>query len=273
MSTLHTPQQNRSLAFTPNPSASHDPTSLFNAIGSGALASLHTLIIRRPYRAENAPAVVIGDAKLLPNSLPPRKLEIDANMSAGLVGAIFAAAGPGLPDMGILYGGTVKAAMRLLEENDYAWAPTLRSLKLGWKREYWDYSAQPLDPDLHALDALARLPALKSLALDPGEPDELVVRLLAVAEGGGLQSLDTLEIDKYGWHPSEGGVLLLLLWLKREAKKALRGEGEGALWDVRGLLRRDMNPSLKQITETHLAQLKEARTQIRKARAVGAVVV
>jgi hypothetical protein len=55
-------------------------------------------------------------------------------------------------------------------------------------------------------------------------------------------------------------VLLLLLWLKREAKKALQGEGGGALWDVKELLLREMDPCMKQIIETHLAQLKEART-------------
>ena len=68
-------------------------------------------------------------------------------------------------------------------------------------------------------------------------------------------------------------MLLLLLWLKREAKKALRGEGGRALWDVRGLHLDQVHASMKQIIETHLAQLEEARTQIHKARAAGGRVV
>ena len=53
----------------------------------------------------------------------------------------------------------------------------------------------------------------------------------------------------------------------------MRGEGKGFLWDVRGLFYWRMNPFMKQITETHLAQLKEARTQIRKVSAGAMVVV
>lgn len=90
-----------------------------------------------------------------------------------------------------------------------------------------DDGAQPLDADtaLHAIDALARLPALTSLVLQPCELDETVVRLLALAEGGGLQRLAKLQIWNFqpGW--TVGAMLLLLLWLKREAKKALQDEG------------------------------------------------
>ena len=172
----------------------------------------------------------------------------------------------------------MKTALRLLEENDYAWAPTLQSLLLYWQEgqeEYEDDGEPPLDLDTprHVVTALARLPALRSLFLVPYEPDEMLVRLLALAKGGGLQSLATLDMQRYGPVPTVGTVLLLLLWLKREAKKALQGEGEGCLWDVRGRPLDEKHASMEQITETHLLQLKEARTQIHKTRAGGAVMV
>ena len=64
--------------------------------------------------------------------------------------------------------------------------------------------------------------------------------------------------------PTPGAALLLLLWLKREAKKALQGEGKGLLWDVQG--------SFEQMIKAEFSQLKQARSQIRKAR-TGARVV
>ena len=225
---------------------------------------------------------MLGDVNLLPNSLPSlRTLSTSSALSAGLLGAIFAAAGPCLTDISITNGQAVKTALRLLEENDCAWAPTLQSLLLYWQEEQEEYEGDgelPLDLDTprHVVKALARLPALRSLELFPREPDELVVRLLALAEGGGLQSLATLMVDdECGPALTAGAVLLLLLWLKREAKKALEGEGKGALWDVKVMasLLDDMHPSIKQITETHLSQLKEAHTQISKARGEEVVVV
>ena len=119
--------------------------------------------------------------------------------------------------------------------------------------------------------------------MKPREHDELVVRLLALAEGGGLQSLTMLEFDSnlpagelqilatlgfQNWQSglTQGPMLLLLLWLKRQAKKALQADGEGVLWDVQGLRLNHMNPSMMQIADTALAQMKDARSQIRKAR-------
>lgn len=216
-------------------------------------------------------------ADILPNSLPSlHKLAIDAAMPAGLLGGILAAAGPGLHTLHITHGRTATAAMRLLEESAYVWAPALRSLSLHWGRAYYGYGAQPVDLDSPrcAIDALARLPALESLALHvhTREPDELVVRLLALAEAGGLSpSLATLHLDGREW--TAGAVLLLLLWLKRETKKALEGEGAGVLWEVKGLTSEHMHDSMKQITETHLFQLAQARKLIRKARAAAPGVV
>ena len=45
------------------------------------------------------------------------------------------------------------------------------------------------------VDALARLPALESLSLAPIEAEEMLVRPLALAEGGGLRSLATLYLS------------------------------------------------------------------------------
>lgn len=123
--------------------------------------------------------------------------------------------------------------------------------------------AQAWAPDApqHAASALARLPALKSLTLEPWEHDELLVRLLVVAEGGGLPCLKTLHLlNPYNMVLSEGAALLLLLWLKGEAKKALQGEGPGVMRQVTGLNMSGMHDSMKKITPHHLAGFKQART-------------
>lgn len=246
----------------PNPGAGYDPSSFFNAIGSGSLASLHTLEIARPYTVV---PIVLGDADLLPNSLPAlHSLSIDVLMPAGLLGGIFAAAGPNLSSLSITHGQTVSTALRLLEENDYPWLSSLKTLSLLWKGAHGDIDALPVDPDrpVQAIEALTRLPALKSLTLELREPDEIMVRLLVLAEGGGLQSLSKLDLYSHRPGITEGAVLLMLLWLKRETKKALLGEG-GVMWDVDGLHDHQIHDSMKQITETHLAQLKEARSRVR----------
>ena len=161
MGSGYAPRQNRSLRFTPNPIPGHDPTSFFDALGSGTLTRLHTLKIGYSF----APPDVLGDANLVPNSLPSlRDLYIATPMSAGLLGRIFAAAGPALATINIDNGHTAAIAVRLLAENDYVWAP-----------------------------------ALKSLVLKPREADEMVVRLLAPAEGGGLQNLATLKLEFSAW--------------------------------------------------------------------------
>ena len=147
-----TSKHHRSLSFFPNPSTGHDPTSFFNVLGSGAMARLHTLEISQGFSPNT---VVLGDAKLLPNSLPSlRTLNIDAPMSADFLGGILGAAGPGLTIIRIEYGQTVPIAMRLLEENDYVWASALQSLTLRWKQYGGDGD---LDTPLHAIDALACL--------------------------------------------------------------------------------------------------------------------
>ena len=218
--------------------------------------------------------MVLGAVAWLPNSLPSlHKLSIDVPMSAGLLGGIFAAAGPGLTTISIINRQTAQIALRLLAENDYAWAPALQSHSLHWEWEYGVEATQPWDSQMPlragAVEVFARLPALKSLCLTPRNPDELVVCLLALAEAGGLPNLATLEIRAYWPSLTAGAVLLLLLWLKREAKKALQGDGEAAKWDVQGLRPDGKHTALKQITETHLTRLEEARTHIHKARAAG----
>lgn len=212
---------------------------------------------------------MLEPAELLPNSLPSlHSLSANTAIPAGLLGSIFAAAGPGLTQISIEDGRTLPTAMRLLKENEHVWAPSLQSLWLRWARMQRDYGAQLSGPDTprQVAETLSRLPALMSLYLAPQEADEMLVRLLALAERGGLQSLTTVRGWTYGPPPPDGAVLLLLLWLKREAKKALPGE-EGALWNVERLHSyEEMHPFMQQITETILEQLKEARKQICKAR-------
>lgn len=107
--------------------------------------------------------------------------------------------------------------------------------------------------------ALARLPALNELTC-PGS-DELVVRLLEMAEEGRLPKLTKLTLEGEQWEPEEesedeeddedddssddekerficpegfslGALALLLLWLKREAKKASDGDESAMLWEL-----------------------------------------
>ena len=119
-------QQHRSLHFSSNPRA--HPTPLLNAIGSGALTGLRTLNIAR-WCPGQGQMLELEDVDLLPDSLPSlRNLATSAGLSAGLLGNIFAAPSRGLTHITINDGQTVPIAMRLLAENDYAWAPTLPSL-------------------------------------------------------------------------------------------------------------------------------------------------
>lgn len=74
--------------------------------------------------------------------------------------------------------------------------------------------------------------------------------------------------EEYGYavvrRMSSGALLLLALWLKREAKKGLRGKA-AALWDVQGLEHYNDPPraALEAAVEC-LAQVKEAHECIGK---------
>lgn len=79
--------------------------------------------------------------------------------------------------------------------------------------------------------AIARLPSLAELAIDCPHYDELIVRLLVLAENGGLSDLEVLGFcsTTLGSTVTAAAVILLLMWVKSEATKVLRGQEPGAL--------------------------------------------
>jgi hypothetical protein len=139
-------------------------------------------------------------------------------------------------------------AVRLMAEEGYPWLPTLTELWLEWfvyltdiigleganGNMEWDADT----PEQTAM-ALAHLPTLQTLQLRCPSPDELVVRVMALAEGGGLPRLTKLDIGpRVNGPPSKitaGAAFLLLLWLEQTA-----GPGQGMMrrqWDVQDLSR------------------------------------
>lgn len=99
------------------------------------------------------------------------------------------------------------------------------------------------------------------LLLNAPASDEVLVRLMVLAEGGGLPMLSTATL----WGDvSDGAVLFLLLWLKRQTTWALRGQGAVALWDVH-LCTWSVNRKRKCLEDLQakvIAQIKEARERL-----------
>jgi hypothetical protein len=149
--------------------------------------------------------------------------------------------------------------LRLVVEQDYPWLTGLKSLSLRWYS--WNAAqAWAAGTPAQIITALTRLPALDALALLCPQFDELFVRLLVHAENGGASALPTLTLlspRSGSWgYLSVGAHLLLLLWLKREAKKAVQGQGPGVKWELQGL---DTNKLyMKRVTKKCIAQVKAA---------------
>lgn len=149
---------------------------------------------------------------------------------AGLLGA----AGPKLAQLEISKGAAV-AAVRLMAGQAYPWLPAVKELSLVGFIDQYGRLAQGWGPDMPALigSALTQLPALESLKL--GCPsDEVLLRLLALADSGdGLPKLSRVAIDGDLTRVSDGAILLLLLWLKRNLKQAVQEEGgRTAKWTI-----------------------------------------
>lgn len=111
----------------------------------------------------------------------------------------------------------------------------------------------------------------------------MIVRLLVLADEGGLPNLRTLVLHRADeWvyeydevlaeelehadirRMSNGALLLLALWLKCEAKKGLRGKAAVAMWDVQGLAHEYFPRAALDAAVKCLAQVKEARACIGK---------
>lgn len=244
-------------------------TPFFNALGSGgALPRLQHLALGRPEYSAIDYMENIGKSELsvVPNSLPSlRSLRISNSVPHALLDALFTAAGSGLTDITITVGLGSSAAVQLMAEQDYLWMPSLQRLSLKWKKlKAGDIGiAWEDDTARNTAAALAHLPALKQVKLEAPEYDELVVRLLVLAEGGGLRSLTTLTLVDYGLGPtttlSNGALLLLLLWLKREVKKAVEGQEAAVTWEVEGLPFEEMQYAVGETARNCFAQIREAR--------------
>ena len=203
----------------------------------------------------------IDCAGILSQSLPSlrslrlRRSQLSNDTIAGLLGA----AGPHLTALDISQrSSSPTAAVRLISKTDYPWLSSLQELTLHWT----DEQAKPF-VTREVMTMLSCISALTDLQINGFKAyDDLLVRLMAAAEHGTLPPLRTLELPgfddytyrlanawnnymdqdvdkiKYRPHPrkaSHGALLLLALWLKRRAKKALQGGGRAGLWEVVGL--------------------------------------
>lgn len=265
---LHNPApQHREPKIAVSVSNNHSPIPLLNALCSGGLPRLESLHLGSFGRLSG---VALDGIDIIANSLPSlRSLHIGFQAYNAILGALFAAAGPQLTALKIETGASSRTAVHLLATNGYALLASLDSISVEWPPGY-QQPAFAWGPDtLQQLTAaLARLPSLKTLAVESPAYEELVVRLMALAECGGLAQLTTLNLRSYGYYGtgfnsmSHGVRALLLLWLKREVKKALMGEERGAVWNVTWLMNGKLPEYMKEVTMTALAQIKEARKHL-----------
>ena len=164
--------------------------------------------------------------------------------------------------------------LELMAEHNYSWASSLEEL------ECWTFEG---DAVTLLASTLPRLPALRALNPHCFEYDEMIVRLLVLAEESGLPNLRTLVLDGVDeWiheydedlaeeldyvdtrRMSSGALLLLALWLKPETKKGLRGQASAHLWDVQGLVQEHFPRAALETAVECLAQVKEAHACIGK---------
>jgi hypothetical protein len=197
-----------------------DRVSLFNAIGSGALAHLEclSLIVEFPKQPPQ------HDFNVPANCLPRlRALRLEApHMPEPLVAALMAAAGPTLSVLTTRgHEDVADRVLRLLASQDFPWLSGLKTLSLDWfTLSRWG------DATLPRLTAvLTRLPALKHLKLRGPTYDDVAVHLMTLVETGRLTNLATLKLSLPGSNAGRftGGIsdeirLLLALWLKRQAR-------------------------------------------------------
>jgi hypothetical protein len=235
--------------------------NFLGALCSGAAPNLEHIYLSRAY-PQRGPR--LGHVTLLPNSLPRlRRMSVCFSFTDETLAALLAAAGPRLTELTICFPPTTAAAVRLMASRDFPWMPSLRKLELAWSDSNCKFEVPGWTDDSAALvvSLLARTPGLRKLHLQPPALDELLVRLLALIEGGGLPCLRELDVLPYGEaRLSPGALLLLLLWRKRAARKAGEGQepGPGAALELKGLPFRSTPPLLSEVTKQCLAQIKAA---------------
>lgn len=197
----------------------------------------------------------IDSVDLLPNSLPNlRSLRIACRGGRAFVANLFEAVGTKLSLLMVSDSCATTEAVALLAQHDYPWLPSLRDLSLQWRRHLpgWNASCPQ-----HVVLTLARIPAIKLVVLECPVFDEIVVRLLALAEGGALSKTMDVRLERDHGYYGNGARLLLALWLKREMKKALEGRGDATVWRVSGIS--DKYYSCEEAMEKCMTTIEEAR--------------
>lgn len=154
---------------------------------------------------------------------------------------------------------------RLLAAENYPWLPTLETLYLKFTEDY-DFGWVPADVPQHLATAVGRLPAVGTLTLAAGAYDELLVRPLATVDSGALPQSLKLELLPMSTHGecnfSNGARLLLLLWLKEEAAKAVEGQAPAVKWEIRGLDRGRAPQYISEVTTKCLKEVKAAWAEV-----------
>ncbi len=280
------------IGFTGSESLSNDMASLLSSIACGRLPRLRSLSFtiadEDMWKTPTIAGIVFP-----PDSLPDlQHLYIGVPIEQGVLAGLFGAAGPKLTaiELDDIHADSADSVavqgLSLLAENDYPWLAALQKLYLNAEFSSSCWGARECQ---QIVATAARLPALKELHCPAF--DGVVVGLLALAENGGLLNLTELALgqrpddghdeeneheDDYFPPPvfpppvvsarlglSVGALALLLLWLKREAKKEAEGQGPGVVWDVRGLHGMNIPVSAKAMVSHCVAQLEEARARVR----------
>jgi hypothetical protein len=187
-----------------------------------------------PFQYHSNEPPLDGAALLLPHSLPSlRELRFECNATAAAIASLLGAAGPRLSRL-VCSSATTTDAVAAMAVRDFPWLPSLESLDLYWPSQSSAGESPPWRQESgeQLVLALSRMPALNRLAPLGGEYDEIVVRLLALAEGGGLPQLVTLDLPWDSSLMSHGAQLLVAVWLKRQAKQAVEGAEGAVLWEI-----------------------------------------
>ena len=232
-------------------------------MANGALAQLQSLILEPP-RYMTARLSDQDAETFLPNALPSLGLlRVEVPVPNALLAGLLGAAGPHLATLDITGWVAAEEATRLLAVENYPWLPSLRTLSLQFAGNWWGVPPGVPEP---LTTVMSRLPAVRSLTLASGAYDELLVRLLAVVDSGTLPQPPKLNLLPMSNHVdcniSNGARLLLLLWLKEEAKKAVDGQAPAVKWEINGLVRVRTLQHIREVTTNCLKQIKEAWAQV-----------
>lgn len=146
--------------------------ALLNAIGAGALPQLESLTLEDTYDTVEG----MGGVVMQPNALPNLCcLRIDGDLPKAVIAALLCAAGTTFTTLIASQPWITDIVLELMAEHNYSWAASLEELQC---------SAFDSDTATRLASTLPRLSALRTLNLHCFEFDEVIVRLLVLAEEG-----------------------------------------------------------------------------------------